>query len=155
MNIENPPQSFGVFSPVGHIVMALDSPAALEAAATALLAQGFVEADLTRYSPAQMLAQTAHDLQTASPLAAVGQELNLVKAHRHMAEQGCSFLVVKAGDDAHVAQVEAVARQTKARAAQRYGAFIIEELVAAKDGDAQVYESPDTGLDLKAADAAR
>jgi hypothetical protein len=151
MDINKPPQTFGVFAPVGHVVMALDNAAAMEAAADALLAQGFSQADLTRYSPARMLEQTAHDLQTASPMAAVGQELNLVKAHRHMAEQGCSFLVVEAGDDKRIAQVSAVLRQVKARAAQRYGTFIIEELVPVTDGDAQVFESPDTGLDLKAA----
>lgn len=150
MDIQTPPQSFGVFKPVGHTVVAFSSAKALEAAVSALLADGpFIEADLTRYSTAQMLAQTASDLQTASPLASIGQELNLVKAHRALAEQGCVFLVVHAADDEHIAKLTAVAKAAGARAAQHYGNFVIEELVAVNDGSLQLFESPDTGLDLK------
>lgn len=148
MDITSPPQSFGVFKPVGHTVIAFASSEALEVAAAALLADGFAEADLTRYTPTLMLAQTASDLQTASPLASMGQELNLVKAHRALAEQGCSFLVVHAPDDELAAKVAAVAKASRALAAQRYGSFIVEELIDATDGEQQVRESPDTGLDL-------
>ena len=43
-----------------------------------------------------MLAQIDEDMSRASPLAAIGQELNLVKAHRALAERGYHWLVVKA-----------------------------------------------------------
>lgn len=151
MDINSPPKSFGVFKPVGHTVIAFATPQALDMAAAALLADGFDEADLTRYTPVLMLAQTASDLQTASPLASMGQELNLVKAHRALAEQGCSFLVVHAPDDAQAVKVTAVAKALHALAAQRYGSFIVEELIDATDGEQQVRESPDTGLDLEPA----
>ena len=148
MDISSPPKSFGVFKPVGHTVIAFTTPQALEAMAGKLLADGFDEADLTRYTPALMLAQTASDLQTASPLASMGQDLNLVKAHRALAEQGCSFLVVQAPDDDQAAKVAALAKASSAVAAQRFGSFIVEELIDATDGEQQVRESPDTGLDL-------
>ena len=149
MDINNPPRSFGVFKPVDHTVMTFADAAALESASQALLAQGFLADALTRYSPAQMLAQTASDLQTASPLASMGQELNLVKAYRDLAQEGCSFLVVHAPDDAQQTALVAVAKATGAQAAQRYGSFIIEEMIATADGEVQTSESPDKGLDLK------
>ncbi len=149
MDINNPPRSFGVFKPVDHTVVTFANPTALESAAAGLLGHGFFADDLTRYSPAQMLAQTASDLQTASPLASIGQELNLVKAYRDLAEQGCSFLVVHAPDEAQLATLVEVIRAAGAQAAQRYGSFIIEELIATAEGEVQTSESPDKGLDLK------
>lgn len=149
MDINNPPRSFGVFKPVDHTVVTFADPAALESAAAALLTQGFLAEALTRYSPAQMLAQTASDLQTASPLASMGQELNLVKAYRDLAQEGCSFLVVHAPDDEQNVTLVTVARAAGAQAAQRYGSFIIEEMIASAEDEVQTSESPDKGLDLK------
>ena len=149
MDINNPPRSFGVFKPVHHTVVVFADQAAMETAAAALLSEGFSEEDLTRYTPAQMLAQTASDLETASPLASMGQELNLVKAHRALAEDGCSFLVVHASTDVQTATLVKVAKATGAKAAQHYGSFLIEELIPTSDGELQTSESPDQGLDLK------
>jgi len=148
MDINNPPRSFGVFKPVDHTVVTFADPAALESAANALLAQGFFSEDLTRYSPAQMLAQSESDLQTASPLASMGQELNLVKAYRDLAQQGCSFLVVHAPDDLQIETLTQVAKAVGAQAAQRFGSFIIEELIAPSEDEVQTSESPAKGLDL-------
>ncbi len=143
--------SFGVFKPVGHTVIAFESAALLQDAEAALLTQGFTAADLARYAPAQMIAQVDAQLQSASPLASVGQELNLIKAHRALAENGCSFLVVHAPDDRTAALVDHVVHSMHAVAAQRYGTFIVEELVDTRDGRPQSFESPDRGLDLPAA----
>ncbi len=147
------PESFGVFKPVGHTVIAFRSADDLQTAAARLLAQGFAEAALTRYTPQQMVAQVKAQQLAASPLASIGQELNLIQAHRALAEAGCSFLVVHAPDDAKAEQVAVVARTGKAAAAQRYGRFLIEELIDTPPGQAQVFESPERGLDLPAADS--
>lgn len=151
MDKNNPPKSFGVFKPVGHTVIAFASAAALEAAARSLLAQGFTSPDMVRYTPEEMKVQVEADLLTASALASVGQELNLVKAHRALAENGCSFLVVHAPDDAKAKLVDAAVHAQHATSAQRYGSFLIEELVAPPDGETQVFESPDRGLDIETA----
>lgn len=151
MDKNNPPKSFGVFKPVGHTVIAFADPAALEAAARSLLAQGFQSTDMVRYTPQEMKAQVESDLLSASPLASVGQELNLVKAHRALAENGCSFLVVHAPDDDKAKVVDAVVHDNHATSAQRYGSFMIEELVDLPDGENQVFESPDRGLDIETA----
>ncbi|MEI7464319.1 MAG: hypothetical protein WCJ87_03165 [Burkholderiales bacterium] len=140
------PESFGVFKPVGHVVLTFRTAGELQAAAAALQDQGFAASEMVCYTPAEMIAQVDAEVERASPLAALGQDLNLIKAHRERALEGCSFLVVHAPEQAHVDKVDAVAHQLKAVAAQRYGRFITEELI---DDDArnQTNESPDTGLD--------
>lgn len=99
MDKAHPPENFGVFSPVGHSVLAFRSATDLEAAATALGRAGFAADTLTRYTPQEMAAQADADLRSVSPMASLGQDLNLVKAHRDLACQGCSFLVVVTPDD--------------------------------------------------------
>ena len=151
MNKTDPPTSFGVFKPVGHTVIAFASADNLKAASAALLTQGFKLEDMVTYTAQEMLAQVAANLLTASPMASVGQELNLVKAHQALAQQGCSFLVVQADDEPKAGLVDAVLRSHHATSAQRYGRFLIEELVEQVPGETQVFESPDRGLDLDVA----
>ncbi len=148
MEKTDPPESFGVFKPVGHIVMAFRSTADQQGAAQALAELGFAASALTRYTPGEMLAQVDRELPGASALASIGQEMNLIKAHRALAESGCSFLVVHVPDEASAEHAAAVAKSGRAIAAQRYGRFIIEELIDTVPGAAQVFESPDRGLDL-------
>ena len=57
MDKTDPPTSFGVFKPIGHTVIAFRSDAQAQAAANALLAQGFAGDALVRYTPAEMVAQ--------------------------------------------------------------------------------------------------
>ena len=131
MDKTHPPESFGVFKPVGHIVIAFRDEAQVQAGVTALLAQGFASEALVRYTPAEMAAQVDAQEAVASPLAEFGQELNLIKTHRALAQRGCSFLVVHAPEDAEAEGVADLARSMKAVAAQRYTTFLIEELIEA------------------------
>jgi hypothetical protein len=147
MDKKHIPETFGVFKPVGHVVVTLRNVSDLLAAEGLLVEQGFAASALVRYTPEEMIAQVDAEVEKASPMAAIGQDLNLIKAHREMALQGCSFLVVEAPEDAHVDKVTAVAHTLNAVAAQRYGRFITEELIDADDGDNQTFESTDTGLD--------
>lgn len=136
MDKTNPPRTFGVFKPVGHTVIAYVSAADLQAAVNLLAEEGFDDSTWVRYAPAEMKAQVDSELQTASPLASFGYELDLVKAHGVLAERGCSFLVVHAPDEGQAERVAAVARATKAITAQHYGTFMIEDVIALTPGDA-------------------
>lgn len=153
MDKQNIPESFGVFKPVGHVVLTVRTAGDLQATEAALSEQGFAASDMVRYTPAEMIAQVNAEVEKASPLAALGQDLNLIKAHRELAQTGCSFLVVHAPEQAHVDKVNAVAHRLKAVAAQRYGRFVTEELI--EDNGNQTNESPDTGLDDAAVVARR
>ncbi len=136
MDKTNPPKAFGVFKPVGHTVIAFASAAELQAAVNLLTEAGFPASSWVSYAPEEMKAQVDLQLQTASPLASLGYELDLVNAHGVLAEQGCSFLVVHAPDEAQAERVAAVARAAKAVSAQHYGTFMIEDVIAPKAQDA-------------------
>jgi hypothetical protein len=144
--------SFGVFKPVDHVVISFPTADQADAAAQALAQVGVSgEPTVRRLTDREMLSQIDRDLQKASSLAAVGQELNLVKAHRALAERGYHWLVVHASDRDRAAQVAQVARAQGAERAQLYGNFIIEELIDQDRAGAkpQVAESPDRGLDAE------
>jgi hypothetical protein len=145
----NRPEAFGVFKPVGHVIVAFPAAQDMEGAAEALADEGFQGADCVRYAPGEMARQAEQDIAAASGLATIGQELNLVKAHLELARQGYSFLVVHAPDDAQARRVAEVARRFHATRAQKYGRFMIEELIEVGSDQAQVAESPDRGLDAQ------
>lgn len=129
MDKSQPPETFGVFKPVGHTVISYRSAASLQAGVDNLVAQGFASADIVRYSPGEMVALVDAELLRASPLASFGYEIDQIKANRVLALEGCNFLVVKAEDDARARQVAAVVAVTDAVGAQHYGTFMVEELV--------------------------
>lgn len=140
--------SFGVFKPVGHVVISFPGRREADEAAAALAAMGVADADVHRYTDQEMLAQIDEDMARASPLAAIGQELNLVKAHRALAERGYHWLVVKADDELAQRAADTV-KPLGAERAQLYGSFIIEELIEHSTDLTQVGESPDRRLDAQ------
>ena len=148
----NDQTSFGVSKPVGHVVISFPSAEHADAAAQALsqaFGQTLGEDAVRRYTDRQMLQQIDVDLANASPWAAMGQELNLVRARRELAAKGYHFLIVHAPDDEQAAQVAEIARGHGAERAQSYGRFIIEELIEPPGELTQVGESPDRGLDAQ------
>ncbi len=149
MNTNDKPESFGVFKPVGHVIVAFANAVDAEGARAQLQREGFTPEDIRSYSPEQMKNQADTDIEHAGLLAGIGQELNLVKAHRELAVRGHSFLVVHAPNDETTERVADIARRFHAARAQKYGRLVIEELIEVGTGDKQVAESPDRGLDAQ------
>ncbi len=147
MNTNDKPEAFGVFKPVGHVILAFAKASDAEAALAQLQTEGFTGEDIRAYAPEQMKNQADTDIAQAGVLAGIGQELNLVKAHRELAVQGYSFLVVNAPKDDATQRVAEIAKRFHAARAQKYGRLIIEELIEVGTDDKQVAESPDRGLD--------
>lgn len=141
--------SFGVYKPVGHVVISFPSARQAQAARTALAKEPGLDNDAIHFmTDRQMVEQVDADILDASPLANFGQELNLVKAHRELAELGYHWLIVRAEGDL-AARVAAIAKEHGAERAQRYGRLVIEELIEHRSDLPQVAESPDRGLDAQ------
>jgi hypothetical protein len=150
MSKQKVPEAFGVFKPVGHVVISFPTDADMRFAEAALAEAGFHGPEaVMSYTPAAMIEQIDAQVAGASPLASIGQELNLVKAHRALAEQGYHWLVVRASDDDQAREVAALAKRFNAERAQKYGHLIVEELIEHGDDLPQVAESPDRGLDAQ------
>ena len=139
--------SFGVFKPHGHTVISFPGAEQAQQGRDALASIGVQGEDVRHYTDQEMLSQIEHDLQRASPLAAVGQEMNLVMAHKALAERGYHWLVVRTPSDKLAHQVADCVKPLGAERAQLYGRFIIEELIDHPGDEPQVAESPDRGLD--------
>lgn len=144
---EGRPTSFGVHKPVDHLVISFPGGTEAGQARAALSAHGIAEGDLHAVSDREMVELVERDLKRASPLAAIGQEINLLRSHGELAERGYHFLVVKAKDDKQAREIAEIARRNRAERAQYYGHFIIEEMLEPEGGRPQVAESPHRGLD--------
>jgi hypothetical protein len=149
MDKQEPPTSHGVFKPVGHVVISFPSVEDQAQAAQALRTLGLRGDDVTPYSADEMSRQVATDVERATALASLGQELNLVKAQGELAALGYHFLVVRVADDEQARRVADAVRPLRAERAQHYGNFVIEELIEHVDDEPQVAESPDRGLDAQ------
>jgi hypothetical protein len=140
-------RSFGVFKPVGNVVISFPGAEQAGRAAEALGAAGFSEDKVVRVSDTEMVGHIDRDIQRASPLASIGQELNLVKAHRELAVRGFHWLVVKVKNDEEAQRVADIARGHGAARAEHYGRFLIDDLIEKPGDTPQVAESPDRGRD--------
>lgn len=140
------PTAFGVFKPVGHVVVSLPPDVSLETAAGAL---DPLEVEVATYSAEEMCAQIDRDLDRAGFLANIGQELNLVKAHRALAEEGYNWLVVRVHDHGQAREVATIVDRHGAERAQYYGHLIVEELIQHGGSGRQRPESPEAGLDAE------
>ncbi len=134
MDKSAPPTTFGVFKPVGHTLIAFSTEGELRAAMESLSSQGFLPSSMVHYTAAEMKRQVDAELLTASPLASFGYELDLIREHRALAEQGCSFLVVHAPTDVLADRVAKFVRSVKPATAQHYGRFMIENLTEKSPG---------------------
>lgn len=125
--------SFGVFKPVGHTVIAFPSADQAAGARTALGRLGLDDKAVRSYTDREMLSHIVRDIQEASPLASIGQEMSLVLAHKALAEEGYHWLIVLTPEDELARRVAACVKPLGAERAQLYGHFIIEELIAQAD----------------------
>jgi hypothetical protein len=142
------PETLGVFMPVGHVIASFPDAGAMENAVNGLSALGLHAEDIVRYTPQQMIEQVDRDVAKANPLVSLGQELNLVKAHRALAERGYHFLVIHAPENDLTKRVASVVEQNGAERAQKYGHWVIEELIDQHE-ETQTFESPARGLDAQ------
>lgn len=123
------PMSFGVFRPIGHVVVAFQSDAIAAEAAALLRAQGFDVEDVLQYSADEEGNLMSLMLDHASGVAGFGYEVTLMRRYQELAHEGCGWLVVYAPDDDHAQRVAAVAQRFGARLAERYHRLLIEDLI--------------------------
>ncbi len=145
MNNSNSQTAYGVFKPVGHVLASFPTERDARSAVEALNAAGFP--DVAFYPAEEVLERAERDIRNSGVLANIGQELNLVKEQRDLAEQGHPFVSVLAPEDAAARRAADIVARYNADRAQKFGRLIIEELIEPGTGQRQAKESPDTGLD--------
>jgi hypothetical protein len=145
MNNSNSQTAYGVFKPVGHVLASFPNERDARSAVAALKEAGF--ANVAFYPAQEVLERTERDIANSGVLANIGQELNLVKQQRALAEEGHPFVSVLAEKDDEARRAGDIVARYNADRAQKFGRLIIEELLEPGTGQRQANESPDTGLD--------
>ena len=145
MNDSNSQTAYGVFKPVGHVLASFPTERDARSAVEALKEAGFPE--VAFYTAEEVRERAERDIANAGVLASIGQELNLVKQQRDLAEQGHPFVSVLAEEDEAARRAADIVARYNADRAQKFGRLIIEELIEPGTGQRQAKESPDTGLD--------
>jgi len=141
--------SSGVFKPVGHVVLALPSASKARAAQAALVESNTPADEMLYLTDAEMFEGATTDLARAGLIAGIGQDVNLVRAHRELSRHGYHWLVVRARNRDQATAIARIGERHDAARAQYYGHLIVEELVAPATPVGQRNESPERGLDAE------
>jgi hypothetical protein len=145
MNNDSSQTAYGVFKPVGHVLASFPTEGDARSAVEALRRAGF--ADVAFYPAEEVRERAERDIANAGVLAGIGQELNLVKQQRDLAQRGHPFISVLAPEDVAARRAAEIVARCNADRAQKFGELVIEELIEPGTGQRQSNESPDTGLD--------
>jgi hypothetical protein len=122
------PTSFGVFSPTGHIVMAFATEADTMNAQQALLGGGFSNADVTRYTSDEVMAEFKKSEEQAVSPVQIGQDVAKAEEFLALAKEGCGFLVVHAPKGAQSKRAIELVHPFGLKFAEKYNWLTIEEL---------------------------
>jgi hypothetical protein len=120
---------FEVVTPRNHVVISFPSRAHAVRAMDALDEVTFSIHDVRYYSDLDMLERIDQELAVVGAQTNIGEELELVRAQRKLAELGFHWLVVRARNDGRAYQIADRVREFGAERAQYYGRCMIEELI--------------------------
>lgn len=123
------PTSFGVFKPVGHLMVGLPTQAQLDALVLALHAAGWPETAVRQFSPRESVAELQAMVDNASSLAGFGYEITLLRRYLSLTEAGYRWLLVKAEDTEQAEAAAELARAQGATLAVHYRTLTVEELI--------------------------
>ncbi|MGQ5525112.1 hypothetical protein ACUHMQ_17870 [Chitinimonas sp. PSY-7] len=134
------PTSFGVFKPVGHVVLAFTTADRRDAMQAALFAVDFQADEVTSFDSEEWLETMNSADANYGVLASFGSELDQVEMHAKLARDGHVFLVVFAPKHDKADVVIRLAEEHHATLAQKYGRLLIENVILDAD-DSRI--SPD------------
>jgi hypothetical protein len=123
-----PPRSFGVFAPVGYLVLAFREAREAAQVRESLLTGGYDDEEVMQFSSQQVISSTENARDNISILAYLGTELAHQREQLEYARQGCTFLVVYAPTEAETARVLRVAGRFGVRLAHKYNRLTVEEI---------------------------
>lgn len=127
----NPPEttSFGIFYPIGYLVVGFPKPEDAQQVQRDLLTGGYEQADCSLYTCEEVAAAAERNLaDNKGFLARLGKSDNAVQVHLDAARQGATFLLIYAPGDTDSDRAMNVIRRVPFAFAHRYHRLVIEEL---------------------------
>jgi hypothetical protein len=123
------PTSFGVFKPVGCVMIGLPTQAQADALVAALHDAGWASAAVLHFSPRESVSELQAMVDNAGSMAGFGYEITLLRRYLALALEGYRWLLVKVDDGDHAARSSELAQGCGATVAVYYRTLTIEELI--------------------------
>ena len=123
------PTSFGVFKPVGHLMVGLPLQAQLNALVSMLREEGWPMSALRQFSPVESAAELQAMVDKAGVLAGFGYEITALRRYVRLTEAGYRWLLVQADDTAQAASAAQLGRECGATVAIYYRMLSVEDLI--------------------------
>jgi hypothetical protein len=122
------PTSVKLFSPTDRLVMAFTTDDNAEKARQALLARGFPETDIARYTKEAVIAELGGEEEQAVNPLQVGQDVPKITEYLALAKEECGFLVIHAQKDEESKRAIDISRPYGLKFAEKYNRLTLEEL---------------------------
>jgi hypothetical protein len=129
LDADEVPTSFGVFKPVGWLMLGFPMQAQADVVVGALHGAGWSAAELLHFKPRESVAELEAMVDKAGAMAGFGYEITLLRRYLALAREGTCWLLVKVRDVEHAASAAAVARECGAQLAVHYRMLTVEELI--------------------------
>jgi hypothetical protein len=126
---DNSPTSFGVFKPVGCVMLGLPTQALVATLVERLHAAGWQREQLREFAPRETVPELEAMIADAGPLADFGYEITMLRRYLALAREGTRWLLVTVDGTEQAARVAELARPVGARLAVHYRGLTVEELI--------------------------
>jgi len=123
------PTSFGVFKPVGHVMVGLPAQGPLDALVAGLHDAGWPAAALRQFSPSESAAEFQAMVDNAGVLAGLGYEIHMLERYIQLDQQGYRWLLIQADDAEHAESAAQIARGCGATLAVYYRTLAVQDLI--------------------------
>ncbi len=127
--VDQVPTSFGVFKPVGWLMVGLPTQANADALVVALEGAGWSSAAVLHFRQSETVEELQAMIDNASALAGFGFEITLLRRYVALAKEGYRWLLVKVDGVDHAAAAAEIARGRGATLAVHYRRLTVEELI--------------------------
>ena len=132
-SVEQLPTSFGVFKPVGWLMVGLPTQAGADALVIALQGASWPSAGLLPFTPSESQSELEAMVENAGSMAGFGFEITLLRRYVALTKEGYRWLLVKVDSAAHAAAAAEQARACGATLAVHYRMLTVEELIGGTD----------------------
>lgn len=123
------PTSFGVFKPVGHMMVGLPTQAQLAMLVGSLHDAGWAAASLRQFSPVACVEELQAMVANAGVLAGFGYEITALRRYVSLTEEGYRWLLVQADDTDSAMAAAQLAQDCGATLAVYYRRLTVEDLI--------------------------
>jgi hypothetical protein len=128
-SLDDVPTSFGVFKPVGWVMVGVPTRPQADALVTALHGAGWPGGKVLHFESGESAEELDAMVENAGAMSSFGYEITLLRRYAALAHEGCRWLLVKADDHEQAVRAGEVARGCGATLAVYYRTLAIEELI--------------------------